>query len=342
MEKSPEPSTLENSGPSQGTQRPPKRRGHCLRFWWLYLIIWLLVTLVLILLLTYVAYPSIARKAIRTSHLNVTSQSSTNPTPEQLTLNLTATLFTSSIFHPVLKPFNATVFLEGRDVAIYTVQTPRVNSARKGTSEHIYQRVEISSVDEFTTLAKALAANDTVTFRLRGKGGLRLGKLPHISVNYNAKAYLAGLGGLQFITVPEFSLLSSTDKQPDNANAVGRVSINNPSALTLQLGDVLQTHYVDGIRIANSTIPSMTLSPGNLTYPIRFTSDQAAVLKVLQSKAAYKCGQFPVEIKTTEVRFDNKRIPYFSESMAALTLHTRMDIKDALNKAGLGAVVKGC
>lgn len=148
-----------------------------------------------------------------------------------------------------------------------------------------------------------------------------------------------GLGGLTSITVVDL-VLHIFDAFPNGTNAVGNVFINNPSNATLQMGDVKQTHFVAGTRIANSTIPDLTLRPGNVSYPIYFTNELIAVNGLL-GQTRYQCGFLPVDIKTNSSSFNGEVIPYYTEALQAAPLKTLLNLGPALRGANLGNLIKG-
>jgi len=313
---------------------------HCRRFWWLHLIIFIAVTLIIVLPVVYVGYPNIAQHDINKSSLNVTAQTTTDPAPDSMTLNLTSSLVTHSSYHPTLRAFNATVYLPDSDIPLYSFASPQVGTASSGVEEHIFQRVELPNPDEFARFSVILAQNKTVTLYVKGRGGLKLGALPETHVNYNTPSTISGLNGLKDLVMTNFTLLKTA--YSNGTNAMGVIAINNPSVLTLAMGDVTQTQFVDGIQISNSTLPNFTLLPGNNTYPIYFTTNETATVQVLQ-KPQYKCGLFDVDIKTNASTYNGQEIPYFTQALQSATLTTQLNIAPALNQAGLGFVLgKGC
>lgn len=257
-----------------------------------------------------------------------------------MTLNLTSSLVTHSSYHPTLRAFNATVYLPDSDIPLYSFATPEIGTASSGVEEHIFQRVQLPNPDEFARFSVIVAQNETVTLYVKGKGGLKLGALPETHVTYNTPSTISGLNGLKELVVTNFTLLKTA--YSNGTNAVGTIAINNPSVLTLAMGDVTQNQFVDGIQISNSTLPNFTLLPGNNTYPIYFTTNETATLQVLK-KPQYQCGLLNVDIKTNASIYNGQEIPYFTQALQSATLTTELNLAPALNQAGLGFVLgKGC
>ncbi|KAF2771318.1 hypothetical protein EJ03DRAFT_38788 [Teratosphaeria nubilosa] len=311
-----------------------RRKRHCARFWWLYLLVFIAVVLVVVLPVIYVGYPNIAHSAIKNSHLNITRQSNLNPAPDALTVNLTAQLHTKSKFHPSLKPFNASIYLPDSDLALYSLEIPET-TAKDGALEYVDQRVTIVHPDEFTEFSTQLLLNESLSLYLRGQGRLKQSGLPSTSVDWNQEIYIKGLNKLAGIAVTNFTLLGTA--YSNGTNAVGQVWVNNPSVLTVEIGDLVQNNYVDGVYIANTTIPDLLLKPGNNSYPIYFTSNETVVASLVTS--TYRCGQLPVEIVTDYASYNGTRVPWLTTSMKATNFSTTVDISQALTKAGFGAIL---
>ncbi|KAH9836907.1 Protein of unknown function (DUF3712) [Teratosphaeria destructans] len=324
-----------NSADSGRRSAGQKTKRHCARFWWLYLVVFVVVVLVVVLPVIYVGYPNLAHRAIKHSHLTITRQSNLQPAPDALTVDLEAELHTTSPYHPSLRPFNASIYLPDRpDRALYSFETPETR-AEDGARESVHQRVTLGHPEAFADFSTQLLLNESLTLYLRGHGRLKQGGLPTTEVEWDQEIYIRGLNKLAGIAVTNFSLLGTADA--NGTNAVGRVWVNNPSVLTVEIGDLVQNNYVDGVFIANTTIPDLLLTPGNNSYPIYFTSNETAVASLVTS--TYRCGQLPVEIVTDYASYNGTRVPWLTTSMKATNFSTTVDISQALTKAGLDAIL---
>jgi hypothetical protein len=139
--------------------------------------------------------------------------------------------------------------------------------------------------------------------------------------------------------VTEFHLL--TKSLSDGANAIGNVTIPNPSVMTLALGDVSFNMSVNGLFIGNATMPDLTLRPGNNSYPIHVTSNQTRVVGIIQ-EPRYHCGVFPVDIAGDKSVYDGQVLPYYTEALKHNQLTTVLNITDALNEVGFGFALGNC
>ncbi|RMY64221.1 hypothetical protein D0863_09985 [Hortaea werneckii] len=312
---------------------------HCTRFWWLHLIIFIIVVLVVVLPVIYVGYPKIAQDGINSATLQITSQEVLNPTPDHVDVSLTSRFITDSSYHPDLKAFNASLYLEGRDKPFINLGIPDIDGAKNGTVVQVDEEAAvIGNRDEFERYCQTTLGSAEYTVFLTGSGGLKQGGLPNTNVDYNNSVTIKGLNQLKGLTVTNFSLLSNTLES--GANSRGQVMIPNPSVLTLALGDVYVEMYVNDTFIANATMPSLTLTPGNNTYPIESTTNQTQVALLLQQDE-YHCGVLPVDIRGNRSVADGKVLSYYSKALQAVPVRTDFNITPTLEEAGLGAAVGG-
>ena len=139
----------------------------------------------------YVGFPHIAQDQINKSGLNSTAMSIMNPKPDSFDLGLTSVLVTHSQYHPQLDAFNGSLFLEGSDTPFISFPVP-ATPGDNGAVSHVNMTVPIMHPDEWAEYTRVTLVNETVNLRLRGRGGLQEGSLPHTDVNYNTKVVVNG------------------------------------------------------------------------------------------------------------------------------------------------------
>ncbi|CZT18489.1 uncharacterized protein RCC_04334 [Ramularia collo-cygni] len=314
-----------------------KAKAHCGRFWWIYLIALVIVVLVVVLPIIFVAYPKLAREGVANSELVPTREAFLNPAPDSFDLELDTILLSDSKFHPTLDPFNGSLYLDGSESPFAYINVPEIK-AKNGTVAHVAQRVQVADQMQFQNYCITALSSETYTLRLKGKGSLKQGSLQSVSVNYDQPVESKGLNGFKGLAITSFFLQSSG--LPAGFNANGTVLVPNPSVLTLAVGDASFKISVDGTAIANATIPDLTLTPGNNTYPINVQSDIMAVTGIL-SDPRFQCGMLPVDIIGVESIYDGKLLPYFTAALKQNSVRTMLDIVPALEKQGLGELVQG-
>jgi len=330
----------EEMAASRGGRRTfgQKLKRSCQRFWWIYLFVFIGIVLVVVLPIIYVGYPKMAQSSVNESKLHVTAESILNPAPNAFDLNLTSELETHAKYHPQLDAFEASLYLKDSDIPFATFNTPAIK-ADNGTVSQVLQRVEIQNLTEFTRYTMVALASEEYTIYLRGNGGLKQGSLPKTDVDYNQEVQMIGLNGLKGLEVTEFHLL--TESLADGSNAIGNVTVPNPSVMTLALGDVSFDMSVEGTFIGNATMPDLTLRPGNHSYPIHVTSNQTRVATIIQ-RPEYHCGVFPVDIAGKQSVYGGQVLPYYTEALMHNDLTTMLNVSAALNEVGFGFALGNC
>ena len=116
---------------------------------------------------------------------------------------------------------------------------------------------------------------------------------------------------------------------------LGNVIINNPSVMTLDLGNVTMNLAVDGQGIGTSLLPNLVLKPGENNSTMSSTLDQEGlpVISLVQSK--YKDGVIPLEIVGNSSVRNGQHLEYFEEAIKANTIKLDLDIGPALQAIGI-------
>ncbi|MCJ1361358.1 hypothetical protein MMC16_000456 [Acarospora aff. strigata] len=358
----------ERSSMSESPSNPPKGRigakakRHCQRFWWLHLIIFIVVLLVITLPLVFVGFPRIAQSNVNDSTLEIQSMIITDPRPQSFHLKQRSLIRSDSSYHPLLDAFNATLSIQDGGTArppFATVELPAVHPAAE-TPVDLDQNVQVTDLGQYTNFAKVVLASEEYKLAVKGRTGLHQKGLRAITVGYDkvvtlkgtlpsAKTHngcgslaliachsIVGLNGLKGFNVTSFQILLTAS--PDGANMIGKVYIPNPSVMTMEMGNVTMTLFVDSLQIGTSTIPDLTLRPGPNTVDMRATTNQSLVLQKL---ANYKDGILPVDIVGNSSVYNGRHLTYYEEALASNTLRVNLNVGRALGEIGLGGVVGG-
>ena len=136
--------------------------------------------------------------------------------------------------------------------------------------------------------------------------------------------------------VTSFHLL--TKSLPDGGNSYGTVFIPNPTVITLNMGNVTLDMSVDDTFIGNATMPDLVLRPGDNTVPIHVTTNQTAVVNLLQTPK-YKCGILPVDIAGKKSMYNGQELTYYSKALQENKLTNDLNVRPALEEAGFGFVL---
>ncbi|KAI9894679.1 MAG: hypothetical protein M1814_002035 [Vezdaea aestivalis] len=318
--------------PDSGSRKSASRkaRGHCAKFWWIYLLLLIILILVIVLPIIFVGFPRRAQKDVNASALEISSLSFTDPTPESIHLTQESTLKSNSSHHPTLDAFNATLFLENTLPNIQPIVYLEVPGVRSTGSVpvNIDQTLAIANVGQLTNFAKVVLGSREFRLAIRGRTKLHQGSL-HTDVDYNEVVTLKGLNGLQGFNVTSFQV--KIVPEPDGANLIGKVFIPNPSVLTIAMGNVTLNLYVTGTFLGTSQIQGLTLKPGDNTFDIRSFTNQATVLSKLSQ---FSNGILPVDITGNSSVYNGQHLTYYEEALKSSTQRVSLNIGGALRAAG--------
>jgi hypothetical protein len=122
--------------------------------------------------------------------------------------------------------------------------------------------------------------------------------------------------------------------EKDGTNMRGTVYINNPSPMTISMGTVVQDVWVGDTRIGITTIPDLTLKPGDNFVPMQTISDQAQVISIISAK--HKDGKLPVTIKgNSSTSLQGQKLDYFTAALKSNDMQTTLDLLEPLKAIGL-------
>jgi len=295
------------------------------------------LTLLITLLLNFVALPSMAQHDLDRATITVIEQIISEPAPNQVQLKMVTNSHNPSIFRPTLDEFKAALFLENTEPNIKPfgyIKIPKLHATKDATVV-VSQPLEIVDMDQFIAYNKLVTQSDTYRVAMRGRTNLHLGALPTVGVNFNKVVETKGLNSLKGFRVENMTI--SLKALPGQPNMQGTLVIPNQSLMTLTLGTVVQDLFVDNELIGNTTIPDLTLKPGDNRIPMTSISDQAAVIKLISTK--YKDGKLTVEARTTSIKYKGETLPYYEAAMKATPLFTTLDLGPPLLAAGVNIAV---
>ncbi|KAL9100412.1 MAG: hypothetical protein Q9163_004210 [Psora crenata] len=312
-----------------------KLKAHCKKWWWVYLLVFVAITIILVLCLVYPIFHRIAQDNLNKSTLTITSLVLSNPKANSFHLFQNSTVGNPSAYHPQLDAFNASVALHGGK-PYASIEIPHLHATRKAISI-VDQDVTITDMDAFLAYNAAVLSQEEVKVNVRGKTKLHEMKFPATTVDYRKTATMKGLNKLSGFNVTSFEIKLTPD--PDGANMVGEVYIPNPSDMTLSMGNVTFTNLLPATAstpstpIGTSTLANLVLVPGNNTVPMRATVNQTLVIQAIAT--VYTNGMLPVDIVGESSVYDGQHLPYFEKALQGLTQHVTLNVGAALKAAGI-------
>ena len=319
----------------QPTTFGTKAKAHFRKFWWAHLLVFIIGTIVITILLCYVAFPRIAQSGISKSVLTVNSLEISNPTSTGFHLKQNSTIVNNTPYHPQLDAFNASLSLHGGAPYAY-IEIPHLHATQQG-SNLVDQDVSITDLEAFTAYNVAVLNDESVQVDVVGKTWLHEMDFPDTTVNYNTTTTMKGLNKLSGFNVTSFSIKLAAD--PDGTNMVGEVSIPNPTVLTLAMGNVTFFNLLPAsasgpaTTIGNSTLENLVLKPGNNIIPMKSIVDQTMVIEAIAT--TYKDGKLPVDIIGVSSIYNGQHLTYYEKALQGLTQHVTLDVGSALKAIGV-------
>ncbi|RDI89622.1 hypothetical protein Vi05172_g881 [Venturia inaequalis] len=330
--------TLENVSSADYRGAPPpkesKIKAHLRKFWWMHLLSFIIGTILINIIIVYVAMPSIAQKGIDGATLDLKSQVVTNPRTGAVHINMVTTAENKQVFHPTLDEFKAALFLENTAPDIKPFGYITIKKLHAGAMETITidQDLEIVDAHQFGLYNIAVLNSETYRVAVRGKTNLHLGAFPAVKVNFNKVITSKGLNKLKGFQVRDVKI--SLAPEADGTNMHGTVYIPNPSPMSIQMGTVVQDIYVGAKKIGVTTIPDLTLKPGDNFIPMKTVSDQAVVIGLVSTQ--YKDGKLPVTIRgNSSTSLQGQKLDYFTAALRSNDMKTTLDLKEPLKAIGL-------
>jgi len=132
----------------------------------------------------YVVYPFIAQNTVNDAAVTMNSLHLSNPSPDGFDLAINTTFSSNPMYKANLDAFNSSLYLPGSDIPFVSVTVPGSTSGAS-TELIINQRVVLEHPEEITRYSIITFSNETYSYYLKGKGHLKLGPLPKISVKYD-------------------------------------------------------------------------------------------------------------------------------------------------------------
>jgi hypothetical protein len=272
--------------------------------------------------------PAIAQHDINHATLVLRSQAAVNPTPDSVQIQMTTESHSSSHYHPRLDAFRAALFLEDTEPNIVPFAYLNIPSITAGANVTIYiqQEMEIIDIEQFGRYNSLVMSSETYRVALRGRVAFKEIAFPKSTVDFNQVVESKGFNGLKGLEIRNISIDAT-------GGLNGQIYIPNPSPITITMGTVTQNVYVDGQLIGLSTIPDLTLVPGDNLLQMSSTSDTNAVLNFVTTK--YTDGKLPITIRGNSSVVNGYHLPYYEKALQDTIISTTLDLGPALTALGL-------
>ncbi|KAJ3072142.1 hypothetical protein HDU98_004154 [Podochytrium sp. JEL0797] len=234
-----------------------------------------ILTAVLLVIFLFVV-PKIAQSSIDSSHIVLTSSKISAPTENSFMLSGAGTVSDAGHLDATLTfPEPVDVYWTNRtdgepDLPLGTVfLAPITVSGSTGSGEVVMDSMfNISSVENMAAFSAFMINSVEFSWRLSGVAAAKAMGLTVKSLTFNQVITMAGFDGLNKVSINSFDLPSS---DVSNGIHIATTStIENPSSITLDLGDVLfNLHGHDMTHIGSLFATDVIMSPGANTIPMK-------------------------------------------------------------------------
>ncbi|KAI0874123.1 hypothetical protein GGS24DRAFT_516901 [Hypoxylon argillaceum] len=313
----------------------PAKKNHFRRFWWVYLLVFLVIaTVVIVPSVLLVAVPKLAQQRLNGAKLTIDGISITDTQPESLVLAINSTIKADDSVHATINPFRGTLYLADVDppLAFAYVDFPQTTSSSL-QAVNVTQEMRILDVGNLTAFTTALLSNDFVSVQVKGDTHIHVRGISRAySATFDKTVTLKGLNNFEGLSIsdPSISALSPTN------NFNGTAHIPNQSVLVLEIGNTTFTNYFNGTAIGQTYINNLVLYPGNNTFPITADIQQLPIINALTEEPFCELnGKLPFQLSGNNVVNKGQALSYFSDALAASNQSVTIDLSEAAKRVGI-------
>ncbi|KAK0660846.1 hypothetical protein QBC41DRAFT_350803 [Cercophora samala] len=321
---------------SENVVQKPRRRGcvgHCVRFWWVYLIVLIVLVVILVPVILLVAVPKIAQSKLDEAELILDGITVTQTEAKRMTMAINSTIKSDGKVHATIEPFLGVMYLEDipEHIPFASINFPETTSEALQTV-NVTQTLDIKNVDALTTFNTWLLANETLRVTVFGETGIRVkGIARRYPVTFKKTISMPGLQMLKGTSVNETTI----NLDPQN-NFNGTTWIPNRSLVSFELGNATFHNYLSGTEIGTVFIDNLFLRAGEVNKAkMRATIENQPVLDALgKSPACDKDnGWLNFEIRGKTVTNNGQDLAYFADALATDTQTIPIDIGGTIQRS---------
>ncbi|OTA69025.1 hypothetical protein K449DRAFT_396401 [Hypoxylon sp. EC38] len=333
-------------------------RGHCRRFWWIYVIVVIAIAAAIIVPCVctdifsrlLVAVPRMAQQKLNEATLSIDGIVITNVETNSLNMAINSTITTDGSTHATIDGFEGTMYLVDTDTPLEfaKINFPETTSDALQTV-NVSQEIPISNLGAFTTFNEDLMQKVIVYVAVKGDTHVHVSGISRAyGVAFSKTVPIQGLNGFQGLSVSNPHVSTA---QVNNFNATAHIP--NPSLLGLDVvheskkrtrkanidaqGNVTFHTYFNGSDIGTSYILNMVLHPGPNDFFIWADINQTAIINGLTKRPwCERNGTLTIQLSGKEVTNNGQPIPYFANALAATNVSVDIPIGQAIqNDLGL-------
>ncbi|KAK3336266.1 hypothetical protein B0T19DRAFT_34404 [Cercophora scortea] len=316
--------------------KPRKRGGcvgHCLKLWWVYLIVLIVIVVIAVPVILLVAVPKIAQSKLDEAELSIQGIRMMNSQAKNFTMSINSTILSDGKIKATIDGFPGKMYLEDyHDHTPFAIINFPETTADAMQVVNVTQFTEINDIAAFTAFNTFLLMNDTFRVTVEGDTFVTVhGIARRYPVTFKKTVTLPGLRLFAGTTVFDTSITLSPDARGNNFK--GKTRIPNHSLVTFEIGNTTFHNYLLGNEVGTVYIDDLTLSPGDdNVFDMRATIDNGPVLTAIQEKPYCEDGNLPFQLRGKDVTNHGQYLNYFADALAAGNQTIEIDIGGTIKK----------
>ncbi|KAI0176782.1 hypothetical protein BJ166DRAFT_7732 [Pestalotiopsis sp. NC0098] len=318
--------------------RSKAKKGHCKRFWWVYLLVLIIIIVIVVPCIILIAVPKMAQKKVDEAQLNIDGVAVTQTEANSFNLAINSTITTDGSAHATIHAFNGTMWLlDETPVAFASVMFPETASDAE-VPVNISQTVTVDHLSELTAFNQALLVNETVNVRVNGSTTIRVSGIARdYPITFSKDIVFQGFNGFAGINVTDPVVGLTATK---NFNAT--VNIPNPTVWSVEVGDASFATFFNNSKVGDTNITNMVLHPGNNQFPIQGDVDQLTVINALMEQPyCSNGGILPFSITGNSVSNNGQAIPWLANALSGFNTSLSIDVGSAVKSIGIELACAG-
>lgn len=303
---------------------------HCARFWWIYLIAFIIIAVLVVVLIIFVAVPKIAQKKLNEAKLSIEGIIVTRTEADQYNMAINSTIRADDSVHATISPFTGNMYLEDLEphTPFAAIEFPETH-AKSLQTVNVSQIVSVENMDAFTTFNTWLLANKTVRVTVEGKPTIHVkGLSKGYGATFKKTIELDGLDNFSGLKLTDGTIAILPDENGDNFR--GFVDIPNHSILTLEIGNASFSTAFNGEDLGVTKLDNMILYPGINNVTMRAHLEQLPVLNALNEEPYCETGVMPFTLTGLNVTNNGQNLTYYGDALAAVPHTVDIDIGSIL------------
>ncbi|KAH8668539.1 hypothetical protein BX600DRAFT_435070 [Xylariales sp. PMI_506] len=316
--------------------RRQKTRKHCKRFWICYLLAAGILAVILIPLFFTKILPAIAQDIVNNTNLPIYGATVSAVSNDQVVIGMSTALSLPAGITVNIEPFTLYLYNEetlsatGEIIPYTQVNLPYEKIHGTTPLDIENETVSVGNRTELNSWLTRTLNNETTSVSVSGHATSYLGAIK-IPLTLQKTVTINGLNKLKGVSLDTAQLV--LPPRADGTNLIGSFTFQNPSILTMGLGNLTFNALAGDVVIGNLTILNAVLPPGastsNFTGQLFLDSVIANLGTVLESQSGvFTTGNLTVGVSGNSTLVNGEHITYLENVINKVVILTEVPIVD--------------